>query len=132
MRTLGHGHESEINVTPLIDVLLTLIVMFIVAYQIRFVHDVQVPPERNERTRSIEDSPVLDLLPDGGYALNTMRVSPGALRKVLSDVFRPRPAKLLYIRVNEGWDYGGVMRVIDVARSAGVQEIGYVPPNPPR
>lgn len=129
MRVLGQGHESEINVTPLIDVLLTLIVMFIVAYQIRFVHDVMVPPSTAARPRLPEDEHiVLDLKAGGGYEINTKPVSPWALHRVLAEIFNHRPVKMLYVRVGDGWKYGGVMNAIDVAKSAGVEDIAYVPP----
>jgi biopolymer transport protein ExbD len=128
MRMLGQGHESEINVTPFIDVLLTLIVMFIVLIQIRFVHDVQIPPPQRARAaqgRAI----VLELKPGGGYAINGETVSPHRLATRIGEIFRQRPDKLLYVRVGEGWNYAGVMAAVDVAKGAGVEEIGYVPPN---
>lgn len=128
MRTLGQGHESEINVTPLIDVLLTLIVMFIVAYQSRFVQDLQVPPPRAVSHRPADRPIVLDLQSGGGYVINGDVVSPYRLAERIGEIFRGRPDKLLYVRVGRGWNYAAVMAAVDVAKGAGVEQIGYVPP----
>lgn len=128
MRMLGQGHESEINVTPLIDVLLTLIVMFIVLIQIRFVHDVQIPPPEAAPRANQGPAIVLDLKPGGGYAINGEPVSPHRLATRIGELFRSRPDKLLYVRVGEGWNYTSVMAAVDAAKGAGVEEIGYVPP----
>lgn len=128
MQMLGHGHQSEINMTPMIDVLLTLIVVFIVLVQIRFVHDVQIPPPTLDRRAQVGDEHiVLELKPGGGYEINTRPVSPWALRQVLSGIFRHRPVKILYVRVGMGWNYAAVMSTIDVAHAAGVEDIAYVP-----
>ena len=133
MQVPGHGHQSEINMTPMIDVLLTLIVVFIVLVQVRFVHDVQVPPPHPEPTAPVEDRHVvLDLKDGGGYEVNTRPVSPYALRGMLAEVFKNRPAKMLYVRVGTGWKYQSVLDAIDIAKSAGVQEIAYVPVTQPR
>jgi len=120
MQTLGHGHQWEINMTPMIDVMLTLIVVFIVLVQIRFVHDVQIPPPTAPAA--------LDLRSAGGYAINGEAVSPYRLAARIQEIYRGRPDKLLYIRVGDGWKYQGVMAAVDVAKGAGVTEIGYVPP----
>lgn len=127
MRMLGQGHDSEINVTPLIDVLLTLIVMFIVLMQIRFVHVVQVPPP-TATSSAHGPTIVLDLKPGGGYAINGEPVSSYRLAARIGEIFRPRPDKLLYVRVGAGWNYKSVMAAVDAAKGAGVEEIGYVPP----
>ena len=128
MRTLGRGHESEINVTPLIDVLLTLIVMFIVAYQIRFVHDLQVPPPTPQANATPAKPIVLELKAGGGYAINGEVVSPLRLVDRIRAIFVGRPDKMLYVRVGDGWNYASVIDAVDRAKSAGVEEIGYVPP----
>jgi biopolymer transport protein ExbD len=129
MRMLGQGHDADINVTPMIDVLLTLIVMFIVSMEIRFIHVVQVPPPHRQQQVAQGPVIVLDLKPGGGYAINGEQVSPYRLAKRIGEIFRPRPDKLLYVRVGGGWTYAGVMAAVDAAKGAGVEEIGYVPPN---
>jgi len=128
MQTLGHGHQWEINMTPMIDVMLTLIVVFIVLVQIRFVHDVQIPPPTAPAAHPQGKPIVLDLRSAGGYAINGEAVSPYRLAARIQEIYRGRPDKLLYIRVGDGWKYQGVMAAVDVAKGAGVTEIGYVPP----
>ena len=127
MQMLGHGHQSEINMTPMIDVLLTLIVVFIVAYQIRFAHEVRVPPRQTVPSRSQQKPIVLDLLDGGEYAVNSRPVPSWALRPVLKALFAPRLNKILYVRVGDGWNYASVMAAIDQAKEAGVEDVVYLP-----
>jgi len=128
MRMLAAGHERDINVTPMIDVLLTLMVVFIVLVQIRFVHSLQVPPAHAVTSPDTPKPIVLELLPGGGYEINGERISGYGLARRIGEVFAARPEKLLYVRVGEGWNYGQVMEAVDIARGAGVEQIGYVPP----
>ena len=129
MPMLGQGHQSEINMTPMIDVLLTLVVVFIVLVQIRFVHDVQVPPPTTRPGVTTGKPIVLELKVGGGYAINGEAVSPLRLVERIREIYFGRPDKLLYVRVGSGWNYAGVMDAVDRAKRAGVEEIGYVPPS---
>src|SRR5437867_9254148 len=68
----GEGLSSEINVTPLIDVLLVLLIIFMITQPMsRKAFDVQVPPKQQTKTKSPPQAQiVLELRPDGSYAVN--------------------------------------------------------------
>jgi biopolymer transport protein TolR len=131
MRLGGRGSvASEINVTPMIDVLLVLLVIFMVLQQglTRGV-SVQVPPPETEhrvgpqRTADI----VLAVEPGGRYWLNNLAIASGRLRETLAEVYAERPRKVLFVKGSEALTYGEVVAAVDAARSAGVVVVGLVP-----
>jgi len=126
MKELAHGLTPDINVTPMIDVLLVLLVIFMLLPQKRFLVPVDLPPE-HPATGPQPPQIVLALGPDRSYSINGMRVSAAELKRRLTDIYTTRPHKLLFIRTTPGWRYGEVIEVVDIARGAGVQVIGYVP-----
>src|SRR5438034_533481 len=71
----GEGLSSDINVTPLIDVLLVLLIIFMITQPMsRKAFDVQVPPEQRSQQKHQQSSQiVLELKPDGSYAINALR-----------------------------------------------------------
>jgi biopolymer transport protein TolR len=123
------GAEREINVTPMIDVLLVLLVIFMLAQQFRRMVPVNVPPPA---TRAAGATPqiVLELRSDRSYAINGSVVDKTRLGERLAAAFADRPFKLLYVRTAAGWRYGEVIEAADIARGAGVQVLGYMPTRP--
>ena len=123
------GFDAEINVTPMIDVLLVLLVIFMLAQTGRYAFDVNVPPPRESDPRSPTAPPpiVLELPAGGGYALNGRAVVAGELPSLLEEVYRERRAAVLFIRAAAARPYRDVIEAADVARGAGVQVIGYMP-----
>src|SRR5213592_1744746 len=73
----GEGLSSDINVTPLIDVLLVLLIIFMITQPLsRKAFDVQVPPEqRTQQKHQTSSQIVLELKPDGSYAVNGQPVA---------------------------------------------------------
>jgi len=132
----GGGLASDINVTPMIDVLLVLLIIFMITLPLsRRDLDVQVPAEQKQQqqqkqTRS--DQIVLELRADGSYAINTQPVAFEALDAKFHEYYDQRPAKLLFIKAAPNRKYGDVVRAMDVARGAGVQVIGFTPPAEPK
>ena len=128
----GSGLSSDINVTPMIDVLLVLLIIFMITLPLsRRTFDVQVPAEQKQQPRQRQQSSdqiVLELKADGSYAINTQ---PGPFEQLdakFHDHYDQRPAKLLFIKAAPNRKYGDVVRAMDVARGAGVQVIGFTPP----
>src|SRR3989449_11029913 len=91
----GEGLSSDINVTPLIDVLLVLLIIFMITQPLsRKAFDVQVPPEQQQKSKQPPSAQiVLELLPDGGYAINKQPYGKDQLGPTLQQLYENRPAK---------------------------------------
>jgi len=127
MKDIERGWAAEINVTPLIDVLLVLLVIFMLIPRRNIFVPVDVPPEHGSSGKQLP-SLVLQLEPDHSFVLNGTTIPKAELERRLGEIYAERPQKLLFLRVLGTWRYGEVIEVADVARGAGVQVIGYVPP----
>ena len=127
MKEIERGWAAEINVTPLIDVLLVLLVIFMLIPHRNIFVPVNVPPEHGSSAKQLPPL-VLQLEPDHSFALNGTTIPKPELERRLSEVYAGRPQKLLFLRVLGNWRYGEVIEAADVARAAGIQVIGYVPP----
>ena len=128
----GEGLSSDINVTPLIDVLLVLLIIFMITQPLsRKAFDVQVPPEQQSKQKQQQSSQiVLELKADGSYAINGQPYSVSQLDQAFHQIYDPRPAKLLFIKAAPSRKYLDVMQAMDIAHGAGVQVIGFTPPEP--
>ena len=118
--------HADINVTPMIDVLLVLMIVFMLAQvRIRPVMDVMIPasPAGGQSSPSI----VLELTGDGGYLLNGSPVAPALLPARLAEVFEGRPRSLLFIRSAPELRYREVIAAVDVAKGAGVSVVSFLP-----
>jgi biopolymer transport protein ExbD len=124
----GSSLNSDINITPFIDVLLVLLVIFMITVAIyRKVLDIQVPIETAGPSKPDPNQIILEIKADGSMAINTQVVDSSALGQRLYEIYSVRPDKLLFIKADDGRPYQEVIRVIDVARGAGVQVFGLAP-----
>ncbi|MBD0319177.1 MAG: biopolymer transporter ExbD [Gemmatimonadetes bacterium] len=122
------GHVSAINMTPMIDVLLVLLIIFMVVQQgLQRGLPVQVPPPDVTGTVQPSDNIVLEVGAGGRYLLNQRPVAAGALEATLAQVFAPRPRKVLFVKGGEQVAYAEVVRAVDASRAAGVDVVGLVP-----
>jgi biopolymer transport protein ExbD len=121
--------NSEPNVIPMIDIMLVMLIIFMVSQPLaRMALDVQVPPqEQATKSNAQSNQIVLELLEDGGYAINTQPVPKDQLDTQIHAIFDARPAKLMFIKSAGSRTYQDVIDAMDVARGAGVQVIGFTP-----
>jgi biopolymer transport protein ExbD len=121
---------ADPNMTPMIDVLLVLLVIFILAQQVlqRSI-DVQLPVDKDDPAEPGLPPIVLEILQDGSFLVNKQFVQPTQLRAFLDQVFADRPDKLLFIKaVGAGVSYGEVVTAMDIAKGAGVEVLGAMLP----
>ena len=127
------GYNSEPNVIPMIDILLVLLIIFMMQIaQQRKAMDVQLPPEQQVQQEQLEQAQsnqiVLALGADGSYALNADTVPFAELDARLHQIYDNRPAKLMFVKTDRSRAFRDVIEAMDVARGAGVQVIGFTPP----
>jgi biopolymer transport protein TolR len=119
--------SAEPNVTPMIDVMLVLLIVFMVmAVQVHRTMDVQMAQPCTgtcEGTASI----VLEVLPGPAYRINQSPVAPNELASRISEIYAPRPDKIIQIAGHPGVSYDAIMRAMDIAKGAGVVAIGIAP-----
>lgn len=126
--SLGHiGRiESEPNVLPMIDVLLVLLIIFILA-SIRNALEVQVPPASAATSPRPPSQIVLELLANGGFAINGQPVPDDRLETTLEEIYRTRVTKLLFIKAAPHRKYQEVVTALDRSKGAGVQVVALMP-----
>ncbi len=126
----GGGYNAEPNLTPMIDVLLVLLIIFMVIIPMgRKAFDVQLPdptaekPPPNQKVNQI----VLEVLPGEQYLINKAPVSKSDLYAKLKEIYDPRPEKIMFIKGDPEVIYQDVIYGMDQARGAGVKVIGATP-----
>ena len=126
----GGGLTNDINVTPMIDVLLVLLIIFMMMQPLmRKAIDLQLPDPQPAQAPPSQASNqiVLEVQPDGRFAINKEPVSKERLAARLKEIYDPRPDKIIFIKGDPTVKYQDVIWTMDVARGAGVKVIG-VPP----
>jgi biopolymer transport protein TolR len=121
---------NEPNVTPMIDVLLVLLIIFmLIVPSSRKAIDVQLPdptPSTAPANANV-DQIVLEVLPKGQFSINKQPVTKDRLGARLKEIYDPRPDKIIFVKGDPTVTYQDVINAMDVARGAGVKVIG-VPP----
>jgi len=121
---LAPALSNEINVTPMIDVLLVLLIIFMAAIpSMRKSIDVQLPDKHSPPTED-RRSIVLELDAAGQYAINGSSVSHDELAARLHAIYDERPEKVLFVKGNGKLRYGDIVAAMDIARGAGVKVLG--------
>ncbi len=125
------GFTSEPNLTPMIDVLLVpLIIFMVIVPTARKAIDVQLPdPTPQPVTAPTSDQIVLEVQKDGSYLINKQPVSGGTtgLSQMLHTTFDTRPEKIMFVKGDPAAKYQQVIQAMDIARGAGVLVIGVTP-----
>ena len=121
---------NEINVTPMIDVLLVLLIIFMMVVPMaRKAIDIQLPDPNPAvaPANAVSQQIVLEVLPNGAFAVNKEPLNKDNLTKRLKEIYDPRPDKLIFVKGDPTVKYQDVIFAMDMARQAGVKVIG-VPP----
>ena len=120
------GVTSEINITPYIDILLVLLIIFMVAAPLKqHDHPVRVPqPAPTTQPKNVKpDSIIVDMDLDHTVRLNQQPITLEKLESTLTEVFRRRAVKNMFIRGDSDLPYGDVFILLDIAKRSGVGDI---------
>jgi biopolymer transport protein ExbD len=122
------GTMSDINITPYIDILLVLLIIFMVITPVKQMDlDVKVPQtSNNTETKETVDPNVIvvSIGESSRIAINQEETSIANLGSKLQDIYSKRANKNMFVSASAKLPYGDVVRVIDIAKGAGVGDIG--------
>jgi biopolymer transport protein TolR len=124
------GIMSEMNVVPLIDVLLVLLVVFMIIprRQTGLRAEIPQPTPPVPQTRTEPDIVVIQVLDGGSLKINEQVARWEALRGRLEEIFRSRANHTAFVRGDAGVEFQVVAKVIDVMQAAGISSVGLLTP----
>lgn len=121
------GANSDINVTPLVDVCLVLLIIFMVMVP-RNVPEisVRIPPESKQRQKPKDqnDTLVIGLSKEGAVTLNRNPVEKTALSDMLQKQLEFREKKVVFVDFEDEAKYGDAVELLDLAKKAGAEVLG--------
>ncbi len=126
----GHGGpKSEINVTPLVDVVLVLLIIFMVVQPLlQMGYEVSVPPNAPPTSTppDTRDQIVISMTGNKDIYLNKEKIELAQLSFRVAELLRNRSSKVVFFSVEDSVNYGEAMKVMDTVRNNGAKNIGIV------
>ena len=125
----GGSLRSDINVTPLVDVVLVLLIIFMVITPVvQMGYLVRVPPKApaNLPPSAVQDQIILRLMPENRILINKDEVPPDQFAQRIRDIIHGNTSKMVFFSGSRDVDYETTMRFLDMARTAGCKNIGII------
>ncbi|MGH9367932.1 MAG: ExbD/TolR family protein [Thermoanaerobaculia bacterium] len=121
-------YKSDINITPLVDVVLVLLIIFMVITPLlQMGYEVKVPPKAQVDNPAINpDQLIVSLTPQNRIFLNKQELTAPQLVTQLSTILKNRRDKTVFFSGDDSATYGDVARVMDLCRNAGATNLGIV------
>jgi biopolymer transport protein TolR len=117
---------AEINIIPLVDVVLVLLLIFMLTAPMMYRGiDVNLPKAASRPT-AVEERMILTVTKDRALFLNDKPVALTTLETQLRDAFKGRTDRTLYLKADAGLAYGAVIETMDRVRRAGIERLGMV------
>jgi TolR protein len=122
------GVKADINVTPLVDVMLVLlIIMMLVAPMLQQGVSVRLPKADNTVDKpETQGQTVVAIAANKGLYLNAKPVQENELTRRITEALEAKTEKIVLIKADEEVEYGAVMAAMDQLRSAGIEDIGLI------
>ena len=118
---------SDINVTPLVDVMLVLLIIFMVTAPMMMQGvNVSLPQTASKPLPAEKDHLIISIDRSQQIYINDYKVAPEAFQAKIEKILEGRPDPKVYLRADKGVPYGIVVRVISEAKMAGVEKLGMV------
>jgi biopolymer transport protein TolR len=122
-----HRPLSEINVTPFVDVMLVLLVIFMVTAPMMLQGvDVDLPETMTQPLRVKDEPLILTVKKEGKFYVGRKEIPVVVLRQKLEAIFEGRDSKEVFLRADEDAPYGLVVKALAAAREAGAKQLGMV------
>jgi biopolymer transport protein ExbD len=124
----GGGVKSEINVTPLVDVMLVLlIIMMIVAPLLQQGVSLTLPKATNTAEKpETQDQTVLSIDARKRFYLNSVEVQGGDLQRRITDLLENKSDRIVIIKADVDVEYSAVMEAMDTLRASGIEDMGLI------
>jgi biopolymer transport protein TolR len=121
---------TEINITPFVDVMLVLLVIFMVTTPLMQSGVAIDLPKENVGALEIQEENIVSIRKDGAMFFNDKRVTTRDLDEKLKKVIATTPTAQVYLRADKGLPYGSVMKAMGTIKKAGVERLGMVTETP--